>query len=244
MCIRDRNEVVVIDHSYQTVRNYPMGNISWAILDVANVNTIPGAEILVSIGAGVRVVNDNYGSMRDIPFPDRSSWGLFALADLTGQGLDLVVSKAGGVRVVNPRSFTYKDFNFAGTSAIVAVANLNGKTGQQIVGRTADSVYVVTGGSTGAARLYPISKTESWAIYQRLADTDGKVGEEIIVTLPTALWVVRHANMTTKPYPVGTGYAIDALQNIDSRPGSEILIRTNSGAVKVINDALGTISNR
>ncbi|MFN3582215.1 MAG: hypothetical protein ACK4VV_17280 [Pseudomonas sp.] len=243
LVLRAGTDVLIIDHAYQTTRRYGVGNVSWAIERAADLTSNGADELIVRFGNSLRIISDSNSSQRDINFPGNQSWALMDLANLSGQGLDLVINIPGGARIVDPRRATYKDFNFSGFSEVYGVADLRGRSDLQVIGRTSTELWVITGGVSGSVKRYPVTTQQSWAIYQRTADTDGSAGEEVILILPTSIKIVRHRTGTVKTYNFNSNYTVDALQDMDGRPGLEIIVRLAGGMTRIVNDRLGTITN-
>lgn len=243
MVVRAGNDLVVVEHAISNQRSYPMGNISWAVMEFANLDNLPGNEILISIGDGIRVLNDRNRQYRDLRFNYNGSWALFGMADLGGRGLELILNMGNGVKLIDPRAMTYRDVNFSGYSAIFGVAQLDGKVGLEVIGRTSSGVYVISGGVLNATqKTYQVSSSEAWAIYGRTADTDGQTGDEIIVVMQNKIRIINHARDVVRDYSVGNlNYSIDSVADLDGVPGSEILVRDISGRVYIINDRKGTV---
>jgi len=243
MIVRAGNDLVVIEHAIGNQRSYPMGNISWAVMEFANLDNLPGNEVLISIGNGIRVLSDRDRRFRDLRFSYNGSWALFGMADLAGGGLELILNMGNGVKLIDPRAMTYRDVNFSGYSAIFGVAQLDGKVGLEVIGRTSSGIYVIGGGVANATqKTYTISSSEAWAIYGRTADTDGKAGNEIIVVMQNKIRVIRHADGIVRDYSVGNlNYSIDSVSDLDGVPGNEILVRNTAGRVYIINDRMGTV---
>lgn len=243
LVVRAGNDLVVISHPTQSKRTYTVGNISWAVMDIAELNNKVGDEIIVNTVRGIKLITDATQSFRDIDFNHNGTWALFAIADLSGTGPVLVLNMGWGVKLLDPRNYSMKDYTFQGYSAIFATAQLDGKVGQEIIGRTAGTVYVISGGlSSGRIKEYPATTSSVWAIYGRTADTDGKAGDEIILVMQGLIRIVSHANGYSRDYPVpGGNYTIDSVTNLDGRAGNEIVLRDSAGTVYVLNDRAGTL---
>lgn len=246
MIVRAGNDLVIISHANTSQRKYSVGNFAWAVMEVANLDNKPGNEVLLSIGNGIRVINDTTQSHNDLNFTHNGSWSLFAVADLAGTGLELVLNMGNGVKLINPRTMAYRDFTFPGFTSIFGVAQLDAKAGLEVIGRTQSDVYVISGGVAKASlRNYTGSNSSNWAIYGRTADTDGKAGDEIILTMPGAVRIIRHASGGSRDYQVGSAnFAIDSVSNIDGVPGEDILVRSTSGQIYLINDRNGSVTQQ
>ena len=242
LVLKAGEDVVIIDHAYQSIRRYPVGSMAWSIVRAADLTSDGADELIVRFGNSLRIISDENSSQRDIHFPGNDSWTLVDLADLSGNGLDLIISKPGGVRIVDPRLPRYKDFNFSGFSEYYGVADL-GKSGLQVIGRTSTELYVITGGRNGSVKRYPITTGQSWAIYQRTADTDGRSGEEVIIILPSSIKVVSHRSGTVRTYDFQSNYTIDVVQDMDGRSGDEIVVALSNGTVRIVYDRGGRVGN-
>lgn len=246
LVVRAGNDLVVVEHATGNKHSYSIGNIAWSILKVANVDKKPGDEILVNIATGVRIVKDTERNYRDVVFNYNGSWALFALADLSGNGPDLVLNMGNGVKIIDPRTYDTRDFTFPGYTAVFAVAQADSKPGLEVIGRTGTDVYIASGGvANGRVKNYPITSAANWAIYGSTADTDGVLGNEVIVIMTNNIRVINHQKGTHKDYSIGSyNYSIDSVSDLDGNPGAEILVRDTGGQIFIINDRLGTIKRQ
>ncbi len=243
LVVRAGNDLVVISHVIQSKRTYPVGNISWAVADIAELNNKAGDEILINTVRGIKIITDATQSVRDVDFNHNGTWALFAIADLSGDGAVLILNMGWGVKLLDPRTYSMKDYSFQGYSAIFGTAQLDAKTGVEIIGRTTGTVYVISGGiNSGRIKEYPATTSSAWAIYGRTADTDGKAGDEIILVMQGFIRIVSHSSGASRDYPVpGGNYTIDSVTNLDGRAGNEIVLRDSVGTVYVLSDRAGTL---
>jgi hypothetical protein len=246
MIVRAGGELVIVAHATTDLRKYNVGNIPWAVMKVQDLDRLPGDEVLLSIGNGIRIVTDAKRDFKDVSFPYSGSWALFSIENLSGNGPDILLNMGNGLKIIDPRTLQFRDFTFQTYSAIFGVAELDGKPGLEVIGRTNSEVYVVSGGvANGWIKSYRVSNetSPSFAIHGQTVDTDGLPGDEVIVTLVGGIHIIRHAHNSSRTYQVGTRtYSIDSIFNMDGLSGAEILIRDGVGDIKILNDKQGTLN--
>ncbi|WP_157763349.1 hypothetical protein [Pseudomonas citronellolis] len=245
LVVRAGGSLFVVDQKVRKKREYSVGNIAWAVMRMHNVNSMPGNEILLSIGNGVKVINDSARDVRNITFGYKGSWALFDVVDMhpNDAGPVLVLNIGNGVKLINPRSGAQRDLTFPGYSQITAVAEVDGVPGLEVVGRTGSEVYVVSGGvASGGKRLFSAGTGAAWAIYEKIVDTDGKAGNDIILVKVDGVGVVHPASGGISHYSIPRGVAsIQGTSNMDGQPGDEIIARNPVNQTFIINDRLGQV---
>lgn len=244
LVVRAGNDLAVISHATQTKRTYTVGNMSWSIVGIIELNNKAGEEIVINTYRGIKFIHDATQNFRDIDFNHTGTWTLFGIANLGSAGPDLVINMGGGVKLMDPRTYQMRDFTFQGYSAIFSTSQLDSKAGLEVVGRTAGTVYVISGGvKSPRLKEYPATTSSSWAIYGRTADTDGKAGDEIILVMQGLIRIISHAQGYSRDYPIAGGnYSIDSVTDMDGRAGNEIILRDAAGTAFMLNDRTGVLS--
>lgn len=238
-------DVAIINDNSHSINRYAFGNIVFSIADAKQLDTNPGNEIIVKTGAVVSVITSNSSQIKSIAGGAASVWqynGAVSLANVPYK--TIVINTGAGLKLYNYNNDSEASYkNTVGPTSYFGVAEVNGVIGNELIGRTQSSVFVMTGLVPGTtSKTYAAGNGLNWAIYGSTADTDGKPGNEIILIEQGAIRIIHQSTGLISKYQIsGKNYSINSVVNTDGVAGAEISVTNSDSKMFLINDRLGTI---
>ncbi|MFO0669453.1 MAG: hypothetical protein U0235_07495 [Polyangiaceae bacterium] len=223
------------------------------ISGVANMNGIPGDEVLVTAGCGGNIqmfaVDDRSQRIYhwDIPHGARVSFSIGDTdVDHPGAEVLAIMNPMTGSESVLYSSKLDPDSNrvlvqsapVPGMNArLLGVANLDGSPASSLAFLSGDKVHHLRDSRTGPYLRWTSVLASSFVSAFEPADTDGAPGKEVVVRYNSgAIAIVDFAKQTQRSYPSASGALGIPFKNRDGLDGVDLCLRSPDGSARLLVD--------
>ncbi|MFD0590267.1 hypothetical protein ACFQZE_19975 [Paenibacillus sp. GCM10027627] len=238
------SQIAVVEPS-GTSRTYSIGNTSWALLGVEDLDGEPGAEIILNVvkpgtigGSVVYIISHRTGQVRS--YDPGGSWAVLKTTDTDGEpGKEIVlkvIPRSFGVeeiKIINQRRQEVKRYAFNESIAPLGFADTDGQPGEEVIINRAGNAVVFIRDRTTNLTVSTL-RTTNWNVLG-ISDTDGKPGQEVVLNTGQHVYTIRDASRTAGNHAIGTYWTFRGFANMDGRPGNEIQVLVN-GVLKIVYD--------
>lgn len=238
---RDGTAIKIVEPGGVT-RSYPIGNVSWSLVDARNTDGKVGLELVIRKGNDLAIIDHAYQTQRNYAVGN-FTWAVMEIIQLdSAAGEEILLSTPTGVRVIVDAQGSYRDipFNYSGAWALFGVANLSG-SGPDLVINMANGVKLIDP-RTSASRDFTFP---GYSTIFSISQLDSSAGLEVVGRTNGDVYVisggVKSGRVKTYPATTSSAWAIyGRTADTDGKAGDEIIL-VMQGMIRIVRHGSGYV---